>query len=250
MLKSFAFETKLQISRLIKHFQNKSLFDTSEIIAFYRLLEPDVPRTTINWRVYQLVKSGILERIGRGKFKLGKETHYYPELNNKFSRVNNLITKQFPYIEFCLWNSASIIEFGQHIPKTDLTLIDVERDAAESVFHFLKEENKQVFLKPSKELLNNYISDLNNPYIIRTLVTEAPIQFIRGIPTITIEKLLIDIYTDEEFEFLAGNELVNVFENAFNRYSVKVSKLLRYADRKRKKEEISNLLNNYNLAAE
>ncbi len=250
LLKIFAFETKPQISRLIKHFKNKSLFNTSEIVAFYRLLEPDIPRTTINWRVYYLVQSGILERTGRGKFKLGQETPYHPELDNRFPRLNNLIIKQFPYIEYCLWTSASIIEFGQHIPKTNLTLIDVERVSAESVFHFLKEEYKQVFLRPSKELLNNYISELDKAYIIRTLVTESPVQLIKGIPTITIEKLLIDIYTDEEFAFAAGNELVHIFENAFNRYTVKMSKLIRYADRKRKKKEIINFLKNYNLAAE
>ncbi len=161
-----------------------------------------------------------------------------------------MLNKQFPYIRYCLWSSASIIEFGQHIPKTNLILIDVERDSAEAVYHFLKEKHKQVFLRPSKDILNNYISDLDNAYIIRTLVTESPVQLIRGIPTITIEKLLVDIYTDVEFEFAAGNELIHIFENAFNRYSIKVSKLIRYANRKRKKKEITVILKNYNLAAE
>lgn len=55
---------------------------------------------------------------------------------------------------------------------------------------------------------------------------------------------------DDEFEFLKGNEINHVFINAFDRYSVNISKLIRYADRKRKKTEILQILRINNLAAD
>ena len=55
---------------------------------------------------------------------------------------------------------------------------------------------------------------------------------------------------DEEFEFLKGNEINYIYRNAFERYSVNISKLIRYADRKRKKPEILQILRSNNLAAD
>ena len=203
----------------------------------------------MNWRVYKLIQLGILVRLGRGKFALGVHIQYKPYTSLRFSRINNLIKNRFPYIQLCIWNSSSIIEFGQHIPKTNTTYIDVERDATESVYYLLKDEYSEVFLHPGINAINEYISDLDKPIIVRTLVTEAPLQLIHGILTITIEKLLVDLFSDEDFTLLQSNELTHIYRNAFDRYSVNKSKLLRYADRKRKKKELAIFLKNYNLAA-
>ncbi len=211
---------------------------------FYRQFEPYIPRSTVNWRVYKLIQLDIVVRLGRGKFALGVHTQYKPYTSLRFSRINNLIKNRFPYIQFCIWNSSSIIEFGQHIPKTNTTYVDVERDAAESVYYLLKDEYSEVFLRPGINAINEYISDLDKPIIVRTLVTEAPLQLIHGILTITIEKLLVDLFSDEEFTLLQSNELTHIYRNAFDRYSVNKSKLLRYADRKRKKKELEIFLKN------
>jgi hypothetical protein len=80
------------------------------------------------------------------------------------------------------------------------------------------------------------------------LITEAPIQYIDKIKTITVEKLLVDIFSDEIWESLKGYEMVRIFENAFGKYSINYSKLLRYAFRKGKKEEIMNFLSTNKLA--
>jgi hypothetical protein len=204
----------------------------------------------VNWRVYNLVNQGIFLRIGRGKFRLGKGSLYIPEVDNRIIRISKLIKEKFPFTQYCIWGSSSIIEFGHHVPRTNIILVDAERDSMESVFYTLKEELKTVFHKPGKDLYDNYINDLQKPIIIRPLVSEAPLQFIKNIPTVTLEKLLVDALVDEEFEFLKGNEINHVYNNAFDRYSVNISKLIRYADRKRKKPEILQILRTNNLAAE
>jgi hypothetical protein len=226
------------------------VFATKDILSLYREREPAIPSSTVNWRVYNLVKHGILLRIGKGKFRLGKGSLYIPELDNRIVRISKFIKKKFPFIPYCIWGSSSIIEFGHHIPRTNLLFVDADRDSTESVFHTLKEEYKAVFYKPGKDLYDDYINDLQRVIIVRPLVSEAPLQYIKNTPTITIEKLLVDALVDEEFEFLKGNEINHVFTNAFDRYSVNISKLLRYADRKRKKPEILQILRTNNLAAE
>ncbi len=239
----------MYIPQLKKRFENRPVFTTKEILSFYRETEPSIPSSTVNWRVYSLVNLGILLRTGKGKFKLGKGSLYIPELDSRIIKISKIVKKKFPFIKYCIWGSSSIIEFGYHIPRTNIVFVDAERDSAESVFHALKEEYKAVFYRPGKDLFDNYINELQGVVIVRALVSEAPLQLIKNVPTVTIEKILVDALVDEEFEFLRGNEINHVFMNAFDRYSINISKMIRYADRKRKKPEILQILRTNNLAA-
>lgn len=195
--------------------------------------------------MYQLVQQGVLERVGKGKFRIGRSKMYSPEISTKIFKLNKSIKKRFPYISFCIWKQAWINEFSQHIASTGIVIIDVERDIAESVYNHLREVISPVFYKPGKELLHDYIIGLDYSLLIRPLVSEAPLQEIRGVKTVTIEKLLVDAYCDPEFEFLHGMEIEHVFDSAFSRYSVNIAKLQRYADRKKRKAEILDLITSF-----
>ncbi|MBK7677906.1 MAG: hypothetical protein IPJ29_00540 [Chitinophagaceae bacterium] len=126
-------------------------------------------------------------------------------------------------------------------------LVDVERGSEESVYYSLREQLKEVFMFPGKEMLGDYFTDLKKPIIIRTLVSEAPSKEIRNVPTATLEKILVDIFSDEEFQYLQSNELVVIFKSAFERYTINESKLIRYADRKRKKKQLLAFLRSNNI---
>lgn len=241
-------ETKLKTQKLKKQFAQNGIITTSEVVDFYKKFDPEIPRTTVNWRVYQLVKQGVLDRVGKGKFKMGKSKIYQPDLTNKLFKINKSIQINFPFITYCLWQQQWINEFSQHIAKTDVVLIEVERDIAESVYLFLKDSFTSVFYKPGKEMLQNYILGLDAVILVKPLVSEAPIQVVRGVSTVSIEKLLVDVYSDIEFEYARGQETIHIFENAFSLYSINQAKLLRYADRKNKKQEVKEIIRNHNLS--
>ena len=118
------------------------------------------------------------------------------------------------------------------------------------IFLQLKDVLKPLYLRPSLNILENIVDNTKSFCIILPLVTEAPIQNIENISTITIEKLLVDIFCDEIWESLKGSELIRIFENAFRKYAVNQSKLLRYAFRKGKKGELMNFLITNKLAIE
>ncbi len=83
-----------------------------------------------------------------------------------------------------------------HQPGKIFLIIEVESDATDPVFYFLKESGYSVFLNPDEELLNRYLPDDKEVCIVKSLVTEAPVQKIQGIQTTTLEKLLVDLFTD------------------------------------------------------
>ncbi|MBX2965948.1 MAG: hypothetical protein KF845_07365 [Cyclobacteriaceae bacterium] len=61
--------------------------------------------------------------------------------------------------------------------------------------------------------------------------------------TATIEKMLVDIFCDDViFSAQQGAEMRTIFKNAFDKYTINQSKMLRYADRRRKKEQLSQFV--------
>ena len=235
---------KINIEKLIVHFKNETLFTTNDIQEFYRRFEPNVKVSTINWRVYKLVSLGILKRIGIGKFNIGKTRNYIPDINKKLKFFNNLLIRQFPFATFCIWQTSLLNEFMIHQPGKFYLLIETEKSTTESVFYFLKEKRYPVFHEPNEEIINKYIPEDKEPIIVKSLVSESPTQCIKGVNTVTIEKILVDVFCDEViFAAQQDSEMINIFKSAFEKYTVNENRMLRYADRRRKKESLNNFLN-------
>lgn len=238
---------KLKAEQIKTKFSNAECISTKEVYRFYQQEEPEIKRATVNWRIYELVQRGILQRIGKGKFVVGRSIPYVPEISSTEKRINNVIHKEFPFIKYCIWSTSKLNELLQHQISIQCTVVEAEREVLESVYHKLKDQIHQTFKKPSKEMVEEFISSQKNSVVIKTLISESPLQTIKNIPTSSLEKLLVDLYCDKNlFYFLQGNELVNVFRNAFDKYTINQSKLLRYADRRQKKIQIEKLIKSIN----
>jgi len=120
-----AIDRNLHIEQLKQEFTPTDVFTTSEIFQFYKKFESEILKPTVNWRVYNLVNRNILERIGKGKFRLGSGNKFIPDLNTKHFKVSAAIKNKFPFTNYCIWDSSFIKEFSQHIPKTNFMLVDI-----------------------------------------------------------------------------------------------------------------------------
>ncbi len=230
---------KLHTDHIKNHFKSKAVFETKDIIDFYKQFEKEIKPTTINWRVYTLVQEGVLQRIGRGKFRLGKGKKYIPEISSLTKSLFKKIKKEFPYAKFCVWNTSVLNEFMLHQPNRFFLLVETDKEITNSVFYFLREIKKSVFIEPTIDLLQKYIVNDKEVVVIKPLVSEAPTQKIKKIETATLEKILVDIFCDDViFSAQQGAEKRTIFEEAFEKYTINQSKMLRYADRRRKKLEL------------
>lgn len=237
---------KLNIDQLKDYFKDKKSFETSDIVEFYLQWEPDVKTTTINWRVYNLVQSGVLNRIGRGKFAIGENIIYKPELTSKIKSIHNKLKKSFPYLRMCIWNTSSLNEFMIHQPGRFYILIEVDKEATQSVFFYLKELKFSVFIEPTMDLFEKYLPDEKETLIVKPLVSEAPLQTINRINSPTIEKILVDIFCDDIiFAAQQGSEMRTIFQEALKKYTINESRMMRYADRRRKKESFREYLSTF-----
>jgi hypothetical protein len=131
----------------------------------------------------------------------------------------------------------------KHQPGKYYILVEVEKFSTESVFYFLKSFSNAVFHEPNNEIINKYIPEDKDSVIVKSLVSEAPTQIMNGIKTVTIEKLLVDIFCDEIiFSAQQGAEMRNIFIEALDKYTVNENRMMRYTDRRRKKEKFIKYL--------
>jgi len=228
---------------LFKYFENRESFTTNDVNDFFSQTQPAIKRATVNWRIYNLIQQGLLKRIGRGIYSLGKENCFSPILDKKQKNIFTRVKKQFPLITFCCWHTSILKEFFQHLSVNNFLLIEAEREVIDSVFFFIKETNKNTFKEPSRDVMENFVLESKNAIIIKSLTSEAPLRNVENVTVPAIEKILVDLYTDKEtFFFLQGSEMLNIFTNALEKYTVNTDRLLRYAKRRNKGEELKKIL--------
>jgi hypothetical protein len=93
------------------------------------------------------------------------------------------------------------------------------------------------------DIIEKYVSDEKEALVVKSLVTEAPLQTINKINLPTIEKILVDIFCDDViFAAQQGPEMRTIFQEAMKKYTINENRMLRYADRRRKKDSFHQYL--------
>ncbi len=233
----------LHTIELQAEYGNKEYFHVEDLFDFYLSYEPAIAKSAVNWRIHTLVNKGIIKRIGRGKYKYGKENIFTPQISQKAKKINQHVRVNFPYLNYIIWHISEINSLSQHLINKDTYYVEVEKDAIDAVFEQLREKFKYVLRMKTNE--DVYFGEI--VIVVRSLVTGSPTQIVNKVSTITIEKLLVDLFSDKEFAFSQGYELTHIFNNAFSKYTINIDKLLRYASRKAKKNEISEFIETIKL---
>lgn len=225
---------------LTKYFSHQETFNVADIYRFYSKQNPNISQSAVNYQIYDLVQSGVIQRVGRGVYRLGKSNLFQMDLSSQMKRIAHYIKKEFPYTNFCIWELAAINHFSHNLINFNLLFIDVERDAVDPVYYKLREKQKNVV-----NIRKTYddISELKGSICIRPLVSHAPIRKQEEIFVASLEKILVDLATDKEFFPFQGNEIFSIYGNAFEKYTLNESSMLRYAARKEKRANIAKIIN-------
>ena len=199
----------------------------------------DVSKTTISdvaihKRINKMIAFGKLSRVGNGRYAfVGKRKFDYAIAHDVSVDVLNKLEKRFgKNVRFVIYESTILNMFLNHLIVRPTVIVEVEKDVAETVFWFLKEEGfGNVLLNPSED--ENY---LYNPYdgtgiIVKPMVSKAPIDHKRH--KITIEKLAVDIVCDRTLNmFYEGAEISPMVEDILRNYAIKFDSVRNYAKRR------------------
>ena len=208
--------------------------------------EADISRQTISWYLTKLTESGQLRRIGHGKYAAQTKQQFTITPTDEQGYLSKELKQHWPFAHFCIYNGSVISPVQHHLAANDITYIETEREAMSVVFNHLRDEGRTTYLRPSRDLIYNYI-DLSKPAIfVKPLITESPVQESSGVLVPTLEKLLVDTQKDPDFFYFQEAEGINIFRNAFSLYTINESRLLRYASRRGIRKEIETILQTIN----
>ncbi len=217
---------------------------SAEAFSLFNKFVPGIKKSTVNWRLHELVQRGVIKRAGRGVYLRGQASEYHPFISEEIKTLSQTIRSSLPLINYCVWSTDSIQEFAQHISRVSYIIVEVEKDGESSVLNLLKENLENVYNGNSKLFIQEILPDLSKAIIVKSLTSEAPIKIVNDVPVPLPEKILVDIYCDLNlYEYLQGNELYHIYQNYFDRYTINKTKLLRYAGRRGKKKEINENIN-------
>ena len=186
---------------------------------FFRIM-PGCAAQTIYSRIRSLIKSGVLEIIGKGKYRKVGGIKYQVVLSDKMIKLNDFLTNKFPGERFCLR------EIDENI------IIETRKSILEETAEVLN-ENDYIALLPFT--VRGGVSP-HNCVLLRPLTSDSPIKDECGVTVPTIEKELVDSIKYDT------SSARRSFQLAFDNHPVNTSRLLRYASRRGLKKEAERFI--------
>lgn len=231
-------------ARLKEEFKTHPVFDRNELWIFFRQYEPELKESSFAWRIFDLRKRNIIRDVKKGVYTLNSQQAYEPALNDTLISISKIIKQQYDTHFYNIWDTGWLNEFIELQATTAMVVLEIEKGYMDSAFFTLKDNGfAETFIKPDENLVEKYISEAQHPVIIKPFLSRSPVQSIEGILVPTLEKIMVDIYCDDQIYYaFQGNQLLNIYRNAVNKYTLNFSKLFNYAKRRSREEEIKSLL--------
>ena len=231
----------LYIIELKNFFSNQKFLRKSSLRDFYRGHYDGLEENTFRRILYALEKKNIITAVDRGLYILGydeglkRRKEFIPIFSPKLKSISDSIRNAFPYTKILIWETRILYDFMLHQPGQNLIILETEKESTESIFNFLEDEiNGNVFLDPNQDMIERYALRDSESIIVSPLISRSPHQMINNVPCPKLEKILVDIFSDQEKFFIYhGQELVNIYRTAFRDYQIRENTLFSYAKRRK-----------------
>lgn len=236
--------TTFDIANIKQRFGQQVVFSKIELWDFYQQTESAPNQDTFRWWIHYLRSKKVLSLLDKNTYSLQYKPSYQPQPNMVQQQLYDLVREQFPHLTICIWTTQWLNEFMLHQPNKFMTFVEVEKQAVESVFYWLQDKQiPQVFVQPQQKEIELYIAGSDNCVVVQALKTKAPLQVVEHLTVPTIEKIVVDIFADEVlFQAYQGSELAFMMNNIERKYELNTTKLLSYASRRGKKQELQDFI--------
>jgi len=229
---------------ILEYAQGRQTITVRQIVEDLKAIGANFSHNTIISSLNRMVSRGLIQKTERGIYNLttkGKR-QFVAYYDNEMHELDKLLAKEFPFLEYCIWNSEDIRHYSHYVVNMDILFVDVEKDGMEAVFSSLLnhvELKRLVFKSPSEDDYANYITG-KSCIVIRQLISQAPlVSFGDGSKRTSIEKIMVDVAVDSDFRSYQGYETLRFYRNILDQNDINERRLLRYAERRSCKEKIA-----------
>ncbi len=232
------------LEQLKEKFKDEKFFSRESLLVFYRQYDPDLNDSTFRWRLHNLKAKNIIAPISNDLFTLNSKPNFKPNIGEFEKKIANKIEKQFPDLKYTIWSTKSVHEFLLHLTPRFITILQVEINALEPVYAFLKNQKiSSIYFQPDEKEIERYIFESEKSLILQSLISKSPTQKINKTVTITLEKMIVDLFCEKNlFISFQGSELVHIINTAYQRYTINFTTLFHYARRRGKEVELKQFL--------
>jgi len=223
-------------------FINQSVITTKEITDVLAQAFPELSSKTISWRINQLKKEKLIFQIGRGLYSFEFKPEYEPEISLKAKRLFNRIISS-NNTEVVIWEINLLNEFSTSKSNKIWYFLYVNKEKLERTFNDLQNNSKPTFLQPDNGVITRYLFGQEEAIILLPMISEMPKIRVGEYLVPSLEGLLVNAWLkSESYLKPAGYDINQIFRSAFETYNVNISKLLRFAARRDKRNEINELI--------
>lgn len=251
---------KEEISKINQSFPDGSIVDYKTLSSFILENFENKQKKNIGFYIFDLVKDNVLYQLNDGIYKFSTKKKFKIDVPENIISTIEPISLNYPEVEICVWESNVFNQFMEMQLFKNQVYIEIEKGFEMLVFEELsKKVGFTILLKPNVEEINKY-KFLEDVLVIKPLLNKAPTNRKRfakrfgfnvnyhgnqnSISTPKIEKLLVDVFTDNNLSFISENERFNFYTNVLKTYTVNFKTLLSYARNRNKKEFIENYITN------
>lgn len=224
----------------------KHRFTSHELYNFYNEIEEgELKKTTFRWRVYLLKKQGIIRTVSRGVYEIGQEKKFLPQLSKNAMRIYRKLKKEFPYVDFVIWETEWLNNFMIHQTSTMNIIVEVEPELVDDVFNYLYLNEKNVVLSTKNEIGINNIVKNEHSTIVSSLVLNKPVMRLDKFTVPKIEAIIVDLFIEENIlGAYQGKEKAIILENLFQEYTIMRSTIENYANKRGVLKKIKYFIEN------
>lgn len=231
------------MQNILRNLEPGKIYPRKELISIMKNENSEMSDNSLIWIIGYLVKRGKLVHIGRDQYALSgrKKDEYSPVYSQSAVDIKNHIAGKNPTIGFTVFESTLLNEFLNHLIARNTIFLQTERDTSAFIFDFIRDNTKaNVLYKPSeKEYARYWQPDM---IVVLDWTSQAPL-YLAAPHDITAEKMLVDIYCDKTIRMSYNDgEYPSIVEYIYERYNIDTVRLLRYAGRRNKADEIKAFL--------
>lgn len=199
----------------------------------------------------RLKASGLIVHVARDVYrKVDGRGDVLPEYSGLYSekakKLVEYMLDNYPRLNFVVWETSWLNEFTNHLLARNYIMLEVENGGCDFVFDSLKRDfETSALLRPTAKELLRYGE--NDTVIVDRLITEAPTCNSKKY-MLSMEKLIVDLFANKTLkEIVSRGDYAEAISDMFSRYRINIVKLLRYARRRSKEEEILSFIKDNNL---
>lgn len=193
-----------------------------------------------------MLVGGSIVRIAHNRYvrKESSKQEYKPVYSDEAKKLIKDVKEKYPYLSFQVWEITWFNEFLNHLVAHNRIFLDVENDGCEFVYSSLADDyGGRILLRPSVKELQYYIQ--TDSIIVERMVSESP-KGRNDAYEVPIEKLIVEMFANKTLmRMISKGDYPEALETIFEKYNVDQIKMLRYARRRNRKDELVNYIKEY-----